>query len=231
MRETVTIKYSFKSTDLDFEVELLFNKKDFFLLNSNPSEKEWTKLTYHKCTHCPLNEESFPLCPLASAIDIVISKLHNFLSYDEIQARVEYKNRVISSRLTVQRALSSLLGLIIPSSGCPYTDYFRPMSRFHLPFADTEEIIYRATSMFLLAQFFLNIKSGSIPTDFSQLETIYNNVHIVNKHICKRLMDVCENDCSLNAIAILDMFTVSLHSSLKHDLEKLEPYFSVYSKN
>jgi len=231
MRETITIKYTFRSIDLDFEVELLFDKKDFSLLNTNPSKKEWTRLVFHKCGHCPLNEKNVPFCPLASTIDIVIPKLHNFLSYDEIQARVEYRNRVVSSTLTVQRALSSLLGLIIPASGCPYTVYFRPMSRFHLPFADTEETIYRATSIFLLAQYFLNRKSGCIPTDFNRLETIYSDVHIVNKHICRRLMDVCENDCSLNAIAILDMLTVSLHSSLRHDLEKLEPYFSAYGKN
>lgn len=231
MRETVTIRYTFKSADMDSEVELLFSARDFSFLNTSTRVKEWVKLTHYQCGHCLLSEESFPICPLAGAIDIIISKLHNFLSYDEIEAQVEYRNRITTSSLTMQRALSSLLGLIIPASGCPYTAFFRPMSRFHLPFADTEETIYRATSMFLLAQYFLNRESGCIPTDFSRLEKIYNDVHIVNRHICKRLVDVCETDCSLNAIAILDMFTVSLHSSLRHDLQQLEEYFSVYSKD
>ena len=85
--------------------------------------------------------------------------------------------------------------------------------------------------MFLLAQYFINRKNNCIPTDFSQLETIYNNVHIVNKFICRRLREVCEDDCYLNAIVILDMFTVLIHSALKHDLETLESYFSAYSED
>jgi hypothetical protein len=130
----------------------------------------------------------------------------------------------------MQRALSSLLGLIIPTSGCPHTEYFRPMCRYHLPFADSEETFYRATTMFLLAQYFIHKKSGCIPTDFSRLETIYKNIHIVNTQICKRLREFCENDSPLNAITILDMLTVSLHSALKHDLDKFEFYFSAFSK-
>lgn len=230
MRETVTIKYTLKSTDMDFKVDLVFDKKDFSLLKHKAGEKNWTRLAVHKCSHCPLNEEDFPFCPLASSIESVIFKIHKFLSYDEVHAQVEYKNRIISSDITMQRALSSLLGLIIPTSGCPHTEYFRPMCRYHLPFADNEETFYRATTMFLLAQYFIHKKSGCIPTDFSRLETIYNNIHIVNTQICKRLREFCESDSPLNAITILDMLTVSLHSAFKHDLDKFESYFSAFSK-
>jgi len=231
MKETVTIKYTLKSKDTDFVVELIFNKEDFSLVNCQSSGQEWARLEHHKCSHCTLNEEQSPFCPLASAIEYVISQLQNFLSYDNIHARVDYNNRTVSADITVQTALSSLLGLIIPASGCPHTAYFRPMSRFHLPFADTEETIYRATSMFLLSQYFLNKEQGCIPPDFSRLEEIYNNAHTVNKYICKRLREVSEDDCYLNAIVILDMFTISIHSALKHDLEKFESYFSAYKKD
>ena len=231
MRETTTIKYSLKSTDMDFTVDLVFDTKDFSLLNLNADEKDWTRLAFYKCSHCSLYEKDFPFCPLATAIDSVICKIHNSLSYDEVHAQVEYKGRKVSSEITMQRALSSLLGLIIPASGCPHTVYFRPMSRYHLPFADTEERIYRATTMFLLAQYFIHKKSGCIPTDFSKLETIYKNVHIVNTQICMRLRDFCENDSPLNAITILDMLTVSIHSALKHDLDKFESYFSAFSED
>jgi hypothetical protein len=105
------------------------------------------------------------------------------------------------------------------------------MSRSHLPFADTEETIYRATTMFLLAQYFIHKESGCIPTDFGRLETIYNNVHIVNTQTCKRLREFCENDSPLNAIAILDTLSISIHSALKHDLDKFEPYFSAFTES
>jgi hypothetical protein len=229
MSETVTIKYILQSIDMDLAVDLLFDKKDFSLLNHKTGGSEWTRLAFHKCHHCPLNSEEHPFCPLASAIDNIISQTHSFLSHDEVHAQVQYKNRTVSADITLQRALSSLLGLIIPASGCPHTEYFRPMSRHHLPFADTEERIYRATTMFLLAQYFIHKKSGCIPTDFSRLETIYDNVHVVNTQICKRLREFCENDSPVNAITILDMLTVALHSALKHDLKKFASYFSAFT--
>jgi hypothetical protein len=231
MSETVTIKYILKFTDQEFTVDLEFLQKDFSLINIYPSKKEWTRLEHHKCSHCPLSEKQSLFCPLASAIDNIISKLQDFLSYDEVHVQVEYKNRIISADITVQRALSSLLGLIIPASGCPHTVYFRPMLRFHLPFSDTEETIYRATSMFLLAQYFIFKKTNCIPTDFSRLEAIYNNVHTVNTYICRRLREVSEEDCYLNAIVILDMYSLSIHSALEHGLETLESYFSAYREN
>lgn len=230
MQDTTTIKYDFKSTDIDFCIELVFDNKDFSLLNLNDGKQYWARLSFHKCGHCPLNQENFPFCPLAQAIDGIISKIHDFLSYDEVHARVEYKNRIVSADITVQRALSSLLGLVMPASGCPHTRYFRPMSRYHLPFADTEEKIYQATTMFLLAQYFIHKRCGCIPTDFSRLEAIYNNVHIVNTQTCKRLREFCKSDSPLNAITILDMLTVSIHSALQHDMEKFETYFSAFSE-
>jgi len=228
---TVTIKYTLKSENADFVVELHFNQEDFSLVGQQSNGKGWTRLGRHKCCHCPLDQEKFPFCPLAGAIESVISILQNFPSYERMHAQVEYKNRITSSETTVQTALSSLLGLIIPASGCPYTAYFRPMSRFHLPFADTEETLYRTTTMFLLSQYFINKDQGYIPPDFSRLETIYNNIHTVNKYICRRLREISEDDCYLNAIVILDMFTMSIHSALSHALETIEPYFSVYSYN
>jgi hypothetical protein len=229
--ETATIKYTLKSKNTDFVVVLHFNQEDFSLVNKQPSRKDWTRLGHHKCCHCPLEQKKFPFCPLASAIEQIISKLQNFPSYERMQARVEEKNRIIISETTVQTALSSLLGLIIPASGCPHTAYFRPMSRFHLPFADTEETIYRTATMFLLSQYFMNKDQGLIPPDFSRLETIYSNIHTVNKYTCKRLREISEDDCYLNAIVILDMYTISIHSAFSQKLAKIESYFSHYSLN
>ena len=48
--------------------------------------------------------------------------------------------------------MSSVLGLIMATAGCPWTDRFRPMARFHLPFASEAETVYRSVCMFLLAR-------------------------------------------------------------------------------
>ena len=54
MQKTTTIKYSLKSTDIDFTVDLVFDTKDFSLFNLNADEKDWTRLAFYKCSHCPL---------------------------------------------------------------------------------------------------------------------------------------------------------------------------------
>ena len=53
---------------------------------------------------------------------------------------------------SAQQAMSSVLGLIMATSGCPWTDRLRPMARFHLPFASEAETLYRSVGMFLLAR-------------------------------------------------------------------------------
>ena len=231
MEEPIRVAYTLKSDDVDFSIELLFDRNDFSLKKTPSDNREWTRLSFHKCSHCPLSEEQFLHCPLASAIDDVIMQLHSVLSHDSIHATATFRNRTVSAEITVQEAVGSLFGLIIPTSGCPHTVFFRPLCRFHLPFANVEERVFRATSMFLLAQYFFNRKNGAIPFDLSRLDTIYGNVHKVNKYICRRLRDICQTDFSVNAIVILDMVTLAIHSAIKHDLKEFKPYFSAYVDN
>ena len=53
----------------------------------------------------------------------------------------------------VQMGVSSLLGVIMTTSGCPIMAQLKPMVRFHLPFASLEETIFRMVSMHLVAQY------------------------------------------------------------------------------
>lgn len=229
MENIESIIYTLKSADIDFVIDLVFDKKDFSLKNPPSSNKEWTRLANQQCSHCPLSEEQSPLCPLANAIDSIISPLDAVLSYEMVQASAAFRGRTVSAFIPVQTAVSSLLGLLIPASGCPHLLYFRPLCRFHQPFATVEETIFRSSSMFLMAQYFLNRKSGNMSTNLNRLETIYHNVHTVNRFICRRLRQVSKADCSVNAIVLLDMFSLAIHSAIKHNLEEFQSYFSIYS--
>jgi len=57
------------------------------------------------------------------------------------------------------------MGLVIATSGCPHTLFLKPMARFHLPLASVTETIYRASAMYLTAQYFL--KQDGKEVDFS----------------------------------------------------------------
>jgi hypothetical protein len=188
----------------------------------------WTKLDYHQCSHCPLSTAEHSHCPLATQLVSIIEPFNEAMSYDTVQVEVLTERRKISKTTAVQEALSAVLGLVIPTSGCPQTGLFRPMARFHLPLADTAETIYRATSMYLLAQYFKkkNGKEGEL--DFSGLEIIYQNMQILNASIAQRLRDSTQTDSSVNALVLLDVFAQSLPFALKESLEELELLFSQY---
>jgi hypothetical protein len=206
-----------------------FNRITMLIDNQYPEDlPAWTKLDYHQCSHCPLSTAEHSHCPLATQLVSIIEPFNEAMSYDTVQVEVLTERRKISKTTAVQEALSAVLGLVIPTSGCPQTAFFRPMARFHLPLADTAETIYRATSMYLLAQYFKkkNGKEGEL--DFSGLEIIYQNMQILNASIAQRLRDSTQTDSSVNALVLLDVFAQSLPFALKESLEELELLFSQY---
>ena len=57
---------------------------------------------------------------------------------------------------TLQRALSSLFGLICALSDCPHTRFLRPMASFHLPLSSDTETLVRTASLYLLQRYIRN---------------------------------------------------------------------------
>ena len=229
MSETLEIKYTFIMPRTEFVFEYTFNMDDFSLIKPELiNTKDWVKLDYYKCSHCPLNPDTHPNCPVAEVLDDIIQKIDE-KSYEKVLLQVDTAHRRLTMETTVQKAVGSLMGLIIPTCGCPHANVFRPMARFHLPLSDSMETIYRTSSMYLLAQHFLHKDKKLMPTDLSPLNQIYDNIRIVNVRLCNRLRAVCELDSSMNAVVILDNLAVSVKSALKHDLERLGPLFESFA--
>lgn len=152
------------------------------------------------------------------------------VSFDEIDLEVVTEERVVTQRTTAQRAISSLLGLVMATSGCPHTAFFKPMARFHLPLASEENTIYRVSGMYLLAQFFLQKKGLPADPGLNGLARIYQNMHQVNLHIAKRLKSATTTDSSVNAIVLLDSFTNTLPYVIEEHLDEIaylfKPFYS-----
>jgi hypothetical protein len=193
-----------------------------------PQLPSWTNLAFQQCSHCPLLAQTHPHCPLAVRLVELIQQFNELMSYEDLSLKVITERRVILKETTVQDALSALMGLIIPTSGCPHTAYFRPMARFHLPLADTDETIYRATSMYLLAQYFRKKSGLQAELDFQGLKKIYQNMQILNAAIAERLRAGSETDSSVNALILLDMFTMALPMAVEESLEELKSLFSKF---
>jgi hypothetical protein len=208
---------------------LQFDATTMELLENVPvSPPAWTKLDFKQCSHCPLKSEEKPYCPLSVNLVNFIKHFNEIKSYEEVTVEVITQRRTISRRIPIQDALSAMMGLIIPTSGCPHTAYFRPMARFHLPLADAAETIYRSASMYMLAQYFLHHRGNSVDFEFKGLTTIYQNMQILNSAIAHRLRAATKTDSSVNALILLDIFTLVLPTAIEESLEEIQHLFKPY---
>ncbi len=189
---------------------------------------EWTKLTFHQCGNCPLDSLKIVRCPAAASMVLLVERFNQLLSYDRTTVMVITAERKVFSETTVQRGVCSLMGLLMASSGCPLTAFFKPMARFHLPFASTEETIWRATSTYLLAQYFQQQEGISPDVCFHGLSEIYDQIQTVNQAFAKRLRSACRHDSMINAIILLDMFAKSMPTAIEDSLEDIRHLFEPY---
>lgn len=188
----------------------------------------WTRLGFHRCGHCPLEEAATPHCPLAQALAGPVTRLSDVLSYDEVAVEVITPERRILSHTSAQTGISAMMGLLIATSGCPHMAFFQPMARFHLPFATEEETLYRAASMYLLGQYFRRQAGQPAELGFDGLLELYRNVEAVNRAMANRLRAASQQDGTVNALVLLDMYAKSLPFAVEDALQELKPLYSAY---
>lgn len=192
---------------------------------------DWTRLDFYQCPHCPLDLASTPHCLVARSLVDIARRFEDIVSFDEVEVTIVSKERQVSQQTSAQRAISSLLGILFATSGCPHTQFFKPMACFHLPLASEEETIFRATGMYLLAQYFRSREGKKEDLDFSGLTTIYKNLQQVNGEIANRLRSAFKTDSSVNAIILLDMFAKALPFVINDKLEDIRYLFAPYFSN
>ncbi len=154
MTPPLEIRYRFDLPDgSQKHLHLKFIAAEFRLLNAAPAEPPfWTELKFSQCANCPLSPDQHKHCPAALQMAPVIESLKALVSFDTIGVTVLQAERKTYAEMSAQQALSSVLGLIMATAGCPWTDRLRPMARFHLPFANEAETVYRSVCSFLLAR-------------------------------------------------------------------------------
>jgi hypothetical protein len=229
--EIFAIDYQFKLNNglqKHFSVRLM--SPSFQLIRKKiHSYPAWTKLEYEQCPVCPLNSAEHPHCPIAVNLIEVINFFKDYVSSDEVEIIISTKVREFHKFTSLQEGLSSIIGIYMVSSGCPILDKLRPMVFTHLPFATPEETMYRAASMYLLAQYFLQKRGKRAEWELKGLVEIYGNVNKVNHHFHKRLLSINPKDASLNALFHLNCFAALTTMSIADDcLEELESLFQAY---
>jgi len=191
---------------------------------------EWALLEYHKCSICPLHEQDHTYCPVAVNLFGIVEKFKNFVSHDHVLVTCIVEERSYAKNTTVQIGLSSLLGIIMTTSGCPVLEQLKPMVRFHLPFASLDETIFRMVSMYLVAQYLRKQTGKTAEWTLDGLKRIYNQVGQVNKDFVERMLGAAKNDVNVNALVNLDVFAKMVPLTADSMLKKIAPSFSALLK-
>lgn len=229
MSDTINIRYTFTHDGADVVHDVVLDASTLEQIFNPPvPPPSWTALEFEQCKNCPLHPDVHPQCPLALSIDRLVRTCGRLLSFEEMDARVDMPDRTVIKRTTAQKAISSLLGLHMATSGCPNMDLMRPMARFHTPFASRHETIYRSAGTYLLGQYFLRLRGETTDMDLHGLQAAYSHIHAVNVGIAKRLRHISEGDANLNALVLLDLVAQEMPLAIGERLSEIEPLFAHY---
>jgi hypothetical protein len=226
-----TLQYQFKLGDGTVKAFRIRLREPELQLMTEPGEAlpEWTRLQHHQCANCPLSADEHSHCPVAAGMAGVIESFRDCVSTEPAQIVIQGENREYRREASLQYGVSSLMGLYMVTSGCPIMDKLRPMVRTHLPFAKIEETTYRLASMYLLAQYFVQLHGGQPDWELRQLVNLCDDVGQVNQGFSRRLLSINPRDASLNGLASLDCFTMSAAFAIDRDqLSELDAMFRPY---
>lgn len=225
---TIHIGYRFRHGTEEKSLDLSFQAKDMSLIPPHRERyPDWTDLRTEQCDHCPLLDTQAALCPIAANLVDLLDICGELYSYNEIEVAVQTENRTITATTQSQYAISSVIGLIMATSACPYTEFLRPLARFHLPFADELETHYRIFSSYMLAQFLRHGAGMPFSLNLDDLKKAYSMMEKVNIYIARRIRMASRYDAGINAVVLLDLFAKSM-PFVEENLQELRYYYKAY---
>jgi len=226
-----TLTYRFRLKDgreRDFIVRLKLPRLDLELA-PRAEFPAWTELGFHQCPNCPLKPETSPRCPASVSLIDLVDLFKDSLSTEPAEMTIIGEEREYRKTISLQRGLTSLMGLYMATSGCPIIDKLRPMVLTHLPFSSLEETTYRSLSTYLVAQYLRHRRGEKADWDLKDLLGSYEEINTVNRAFIKRLHSVAPEDASANALvnlACLPGYARILHND-KY-FKRLEEVFFPY---
>ena len=194
--------------------------------SNHPVLPDWTRLSFHQCQCCPLEEGEHPNCPITINIMELVEAFKTVFSYHDCMVTCETVDRTYLKKTSVMEGLSSIFGVIMATSDCPIMEFLKPMARFHLPFATIEETTVRTASMYLMAQYFKHKDKPGMHFDFRTLEKHYGKVKYVNEGLLARINGIGIEDADKNAIVTLHSISQFLSMEIDYSLSGLEYIFA-----
>jgi len=221
MSAPVEITYTFHfGSGSGRRIGLRFEAERFDLIvEENAPPPAWAALAFARCDHCPLSGPAW--CPFARVLAPLVPVFLDFYSYDDAVVEVVTARRTVVAKGALQQGTASLIGLVGATSGCPHLDFYRPMARFHLPFASEEETLVRLFSFHLLA-----CEVRGEPLRLGGLESALAAAARVNRAMADRLRAGLPRDAMVNGLIILDTFAQAATYVMAKKLAELAYLFA-----
>ena len=191
----------------------------------HPVIPDWADLSYNQCVCCPLSIEEVRHCSIAVNLADLVTTFKKTASYDACQVSCQTTERLIAKETDVQDGLSSIMGVIMATSGCPIMHILKPMARFHLPYATIDEVLFRSISVYLLRQYFIHLDKGQSDFHLENVKSYYKKIEKVNSGIFRRIKSATQLDADRNAIVILNCLAQNLHLEIDDNLQSLAHIF------
>jgi hypothetical protein len=230
--KTISFRYTFEFENGSAKTfEIVLDDDTLELVPEKDIPKpEWAKLGFFPCEHCPLDPH-VEYCPVAVNLSHIVSEFKDSVSHEKTKVTVETPERTYFKATTLQKGLSSIIGIYMVTSNCPVMDKLRPMVRFHLPFATPTETMFRTVSTYLTGQF-LVMRDGKKPDwELQNLVEIYKAVSAVNKGMSHRLSNASIKDANVNAVIILHSFGDAVSYFIENGLAEIRHLFEISPKS
>ncbi len=232
MTNQFRIAYEYRFSDGSTNIFDLRLDTQSLALITDPKENppDWALLEFNQCSNCPLSKTATAYCPVAVNLSGIAEVFKDCSSLDKVNVSVTVDERSYVKSTTVPHGLSPLLGIIMTTSGCPVMEPLKPMVRYHLPFANLEETVFRMVSMYLVGQFLRNHEGKKAEWSLEGLSRIYGEVAKVNRDFARRMHGAAKRDANANALVNLDIFAIMVPRIAEDMLQQIKPYFSAHLK-
>ena len=128
-------------------------------------------------------------------------------------------------------ALRSLIGLVMPTSGCPVLAKLKGLARFHLPFADRDETVFRVVGSYLVTQYLVSLDGGEPDWELAQVREDFKELARVDTAFAGRMRNSGSSDASVNALVALFSMATLVSMSLDQDLARVRSRLEPHSRN
>lgn len=187
---------------------------------------DWARLEHQQCSHCPLDPAETPYCPVALNLARLLPRHDLGESFHDLTLEVETPQRRYRTRTTLQRALSSLFGLVCALSDCPHTRFLRPMALFHLPLSTSTETLVRVAGFWLLRQYLKGRHDPEAAVDLTGLDQAYQRLDELNRCFVARFRAGQRSDAPVNAMVLLQVLARDMNWELEDEMDAIAPLFA-----